>query len=205
MSFPLLQTALLLPLELALNGVLALDAAGRQRLLNLEGSTLAIRATQPSVSVFVSVRGSNLRLSAVHEGPETASLQGPAAALLKLLLSGARVDSLHAQNIELRGDTGFVQQLQILLLDLDIDWEYQLSRLLGDIPTQTLADGARGASGYLRKSGERLRENVSEYLHEESGLLPGAAALEAFYRDIAELKLRADRLQARLDRLNTRP
>jgi ubiquinone biosynthesis accessory factor UbiJ len=201
MSFAMLQNALLLPLELAINGLLALDTASKQRLAKLEGKTLAVHAAQPAVSVFVTVRGNGLHLSTIHEGPETASLHGSTPSLLGLLVRREHIDSLHTRGVELRGDTAFVQQLQTVLLDLDIDWEYQLSRLIGDIPTQAAADGLRTAGAQLRKTGARLRENVSEYLHEESGLLPGPEALEAFYQEIAELKLRADRLQARFERL----
>ncbi len=201
MSFALLQTALLLPLELAINGVLKLDAASKPRLAKLEGRTLALRATQPSVTLFISIRGNGLHLSTLHEGAEAASLHGPASALLGLLIRREPIDNLHARNVELRGDTGFVQELQALLLDLDIDWEYQLSKFVGDIPTQAFSDGLREAGTMFRKAGTRLRENVSDYLHEESGLVPTATELETFYGDIAELKLRADRLQARLARL----
>jgi ubiquinone biosynthesis protein UbiJ len=204
MSLALLQTALLLPLEFAINGVLRLDAASKLRLAKLEGSTLALHSIQPSASLFVSVRGNGLHLSALHEGAATASLHGPASALLGLLLRREPVDSLHARNLELRGDTAFVQQLQALLLDLDIDWEYQLSRLVGDIPTQAFSDGVRAAGAQLHKAGSRVRENVSEYLHEESSLLPGADELESFYREITELKLRADRLQARIEHFHSR-
>ena len=201
MSFALLQNSLLLPLELAVNAMLSLDAASKGRLQRMEGNTLAVHVSQPTLSVYASVRGGRLQLASIHEGPETASLRGNASSLLGLLLRRERIDSLHAHNVELRGDTAFVQQLQTLLLDLDVDWEYQLSRLLGDIPTQAFADGLRGAGAQLRKTGARVRDNVDEYLHEESGLLPDANALEAFYREIAELKLRAERLDARIARL----
>lgn len=201
MSFAMFQSALLLPLELAINGVVALDTASKRRLAQLDGGTLAVRATQPSATVFIKVQGERLRLSALHEGEETASLQGPASALLGLLLRREPVVSLHGRGVELRGDTAFVQQLQAVLRDLDIDWEYQLGRLVGDIPTQAVADGLRGASSQLRRASGRVRDNVSEYLHEESGLLPRAEEFETFYREVAELKLRADRLQARFERL----
>jgi ubiquinone biosynthesis protein UbiJ len=201
MSFALLQNSLLLPAELALNAVLALDAASKVRLQRLDGNTLAVHVTQPALSVYVVIRGGRLTLASIHEGTETASLRGSASALIGLLLSREPVSSLHAHGVELRGDTAFVQQLQTLLRDLDIDWEYQLSRLLGDIPTQAVADGVRSAGEQFRKTGERVRDNVGEYLHEESGLLPDAGAVETFYREIEELKLRAERLEARVARL----
>ncbi|HEY0962058.1 MAG TPA: SCP2 sterol-binding domain-containing protein [Pseudomonadales bacterium] len=202
MSFALLQNSLLLPVELMLNAVLALDAASKPRLQRIDGNTLAVHMTQPALTVYVIVRGGRLQLAAIHEGSETASLRGSATALLGLLLRREPVDSLHAHGIELRGDTAFVQQLQTILQDLDVDWEYQLSRFFGDIPTQTFADGLRGARAQLRNTGARVRDNVDEYLHEESGLLPDANSLEAFYRDIGELKLRAERLEARIARLS---
>jgi ubiquinone biosynthesis protein UbiJ len=201
MSLALLQSALLLPLELAINGVLKLDAASKSRLARLDGGTLALRATQPSITLFISVRGNGLHLSTLHEGADTASLHGPTTALLGLLLRREHIDNLHARNVELRGDTGFVQDLQALLLDLEIDWEYHLSKLVGDIPTQAAASGLRETGTLLRKTGSRLRENVTDYLHDESGLLASADELEAFYNEITELKLRTERLQARLDRL----
>jgi ubiquinone biosynthesis protein UbiJ len=199
MSMALLQSALLWPVELAVNGVLALDAASRQRMAPLDGGTLAIHSTAPAASIFIKVQGERLHLSTLHEGGESASLHGPARSLLALLLRRERTESLYASNVELRGDTAFVQQLQALLRDLDIDWEYHLSKIVGDIPTQATADTLRKAGAELRRAGARVRENVSEYLHEESGMLPRADELESFYRDIAELRLRADRLQARLD------
>ncbi len=202
MSLALLQTALLLPLELAINGMLALDPASKSRLLKLEGRTLAVHATQPSASLFITARGKDLHLSALHEGVESASLHGSAAALAGLLLRREHIDNLRARGVELRGDTAFVQELQALLLDLDIDWEFHLSKVVGDIPTQAFSDAVSEAGTVLRKTGSRLRENVSDYLHEESGLLPTAAELETFYGEITELKLRADRLQARLERLS---
>jgi ubiquinone biosynthesis accessory factor UbiJ len=202
MSFAMFQSALLLPLELAINGVLALDAASTQRLAKLDGGVLAVHSTQPTMSVYLKVQGNRVHLSAMHEGNATASLHGSAKALAGLLLRRGATESLHSTTVELRGDTAFVQQLQSLLRDLDIDWEYHLSKVIGDIPTQAAADSMRKAGAELRRTGERLRENVSEYLHEEAGILARADELETFYNDIADLKLRAERLQARIDQLS---
>ena len=205
MSFALLQTALLLPLERSINGVLALDLTSQARLLKLDGRTLALYASQPQITLYISVRSTGLHFAPPHDGESTASLHGTASALLGLLLRREHIDNLRNKNVELRGDTAFVQELQALLLDLDIDWEYQLGKIIGDIPTQTLASGLREAGAYIRKTGSRLREDVSDYLHEESGVLPTATELETFYHEISELQLRADRLQARLQQYLSTP
>jgi ubiquinone biosynthesis accessory factor UbiJ len=199
MALELFQTALLMPVELALNSLLRLDAATPSRLQNLQGKTLAIHVTQPQFVTFVSITDKGLHLSPVFEGQPDASLHGSIAALLKLLSKGASVANLHATNVELRGNTGFVQQLQNLLLDLDIDWEFQLSRIIGNLPTSVISRGLNETMDFAKQSSSRFKQNLQDYLAEESTLLPRAHELESRYAAINELALRVDRLQARLD------
>jgi ubiquinone biosynthesis accessory factor UbiJ len=201
MSLALLQSTLLLPVEQMLNVLLALDTATAARLRRLDGNALAVRATAPTIDVFIAVRGDRLHLSALWDSPVRASLHGSTSALLRLLAHRGSVDTLQALGVELRGDAGFVQELRSVLLALDVDWEYHFSKLAGDIPTQALASGLREMSSFLRKTGARLREDLDEYLHEEARLLPTAAELDTFYTAIEELRLRADRLRARVDAL----
>jgi ubiquinone biosynthesis protein UbiJ len=198
MSLPLLQTALLLPLEFVVNGVLALDAASSARLAKLSGRTLALHSTQPQARLFITVRDKGLHLTTIFEGDPSASLHGPASALLGLLLRRDKVSNLHSRQLELRGSTAFVQELQALLLDLDLDWEYHLGKIFGDMPTQALSTGLREAGAFLKKSGSRLKADAVDYLQEESRLFPATAELDAFYNAVSALALRVDRLQARL-------
>lgn len=199
MSFALLQTALLMPAELAINGLLRLDAAAAARLQSLQGKTLAVFVTQPAFVLYVSVNAEGLHLSPVFEAEPTASLHGSIPALMKLLTKGASVTNLYGSNVELRGNTAFVQQLQNLLLDLDIDWEFQLSRLIGNLPTSLISSGLGQVAGFARNSGEKFRQNLRDYLAEESTLLPRAHELEAHYAAINALALRVDRLLARVE------
>jgi ubiquinone biosynthesis accessory factor UbiJ len=204
MSFALLQTALLMPAELALNGLLRLDAATAARLQTLQGKTLAVFITQPAFVLYVSVNANGLHLSPVFEAEPDASLHGSIPALMKLLTKGASVGNLYGTNVELRGNTSFVQQLQNLLLDLDVDWQFQLSRLIGNLPTSLISSGIGQVAGFARNSGEKFRQNLRDYLAEESTLLPRAHELEAHYAAINALALRIDRLQARVELFSAR-
>jgi ubiquinone biosynthesis protein UbiJ len=201
MSIALLQTALLLPFEQMLNALLALDPSAAARLQRLDGSVLAVHASSPALDIFVAVRGDRVQLAAQHEGIVTSSLHGSAAELLRLLAQRKPIDSLRARGVEVRGDVAFVQELRSLLLSLNVDWEYHFAKVAGDIPTQTLATGLRDTSAFLRKTGARLRDDIDEYLHDETRLLPTAAELDAFYADVTALRLRTDRLQARVQLL----
>jgi ubiquinone biosynthesis accessory factor UbiJ len=202
MSFALLQTALLLPIELALNQVLNLDTASKPRLAKLEGRTLAIQVQQPTLSLFIKIYGGKLHLSSMHEGEASTTIVGSASSLLALLLKREELTSLQGKGVELRGDIGFAQALQKLLLDLDIDWEFHLSRFIGDIPTQALHDGLAKTQQYVSRTTQRVSEDVQNFLKEESGLLPSSVELENFYAQVQALVMRVDRSEARVVRLS---
>lgn len=201
MSLALLQTALLLPLEALLNGMLALDAASRGRLAGLEGKTLSVLASNPALAVHVSIRNGALRLAPVFEGTATATLRGPASSLLRLLLQNATPASLAPFGVELQGSTGFMLDLQLLLRDLEIDWEFHLGRIMGDLPVTALAKGLDTGMAFAGSTLAAARDNLGDYFTHEAGLLPARSAVDQFRAGILDLNLRLDRLQARLDLL----
>jgi len=201
MSLALLQSALLLPVELTINQLLALDTASHAQLAALASNTLAIELQQPAFTLFVSVHADRLRLSPRHEGTVTATLIGSPTALAGLLLRRQPLTTLQGTGVELHGSTGFVLALRKLLLQLHFDWEFQLSRLIGDVPTQLTADSVRTASDYVQRTAQRVRDDVSDFLLEEGRLVPTAAELEAFTGDVQTLALQIDRATARLSLL----
>jgi ubiquinone biosynthesis protein UbiJ len=201
MSFALFQHALLQPLEFTINRVLAMDAASNARLARLEGKTLALHVSAPATVLFISVRSRGLHLHMLHEAQPDASLHGALPALAGLLLRREPLSNLRPQQLELRGDTAFVQALQALLLDLDLDWEYHLGKVLGDVPVSLLGEGLRNTRDLLRQAGRRLQEDTQEYLHEETRLFPAADELAAYYGAVSDLSLRVDRLRARIELL----
>lgn len=201
MSLALLQTAVLLPLEAMMNGMLALDAASRGRMAAMEGKTLAVLATQPQLALYINVRSSKLRLASLFERPATATLRGPARSLLRLLLQDETPASLASFGVELQGSTGFMQDLQLLLRDLDPDWEFHLGRLIGDLPVSALAKGIDTGVAFAGSTLSAARDNVREYLVHESGLLPARSQVDQFQTSVLELQVRLDRLQARLNLL----
>jgi ubiquinone biosynthesis protein UbiJ len=202
MSVMLLQTTLLLPFEHLLNTLIRADAAGQPRLDAMEGKVLAIHTSSPAIKLFASVRGHRLRLAAVNEGPVNTTLSGPASGMLKLLMEGGNVHNLKPYGLSLDGDTAFMSALQKLLLDLHVDWEFHLSRLIGDVPVQQLREGLDHGKQFARHTGTRLREDLQEYLTEESGLLPTQTEVEQLATEVAALVLRIDRLEAGLQHLS---
>lgn len=201
MSLALLQTALYLPAEFMLNQLLSLDAASTKRLEQLEGRTLALYIKQPELKIFISIRNHSLHLSPLFEGDPDASLRGSARSLLAILLQQTPVTNLAPYQVELQGSTAFVQDLQNLLKELNVDWEFHLSRIIGDLPVAGIRHTLDNSSAYASKTGKSLLDNIQEFVTYESDAIASKVAAEQFYAEIAELTLRVDRLQAKISNL----
>lgn len=108
---------------------------------------------------------------------------------------------LHAPEVSLSGDSAALTELAAILQHLELDWEYELARWLGPVPTALLANHLRQRAGWARRGSGRLMATVADYLNEETRTLVGKREAEARFGELDELKLRTDRLQARFDRL----
>jgi ubiquinone biosynthesis protein UbiJ len=84
------------------------------------------------------------------------------------------------------------------------DLEEELSRLIGDLPARRLSLAAQGALGWVRKFGRTARENVAEYLQEESRDLVAKSEVEEFVQGVDRLRDTAERVEARLSRIEQR-
>jgi ubiquinone biosynthesis protein UbiJ len=76
--------------------------------------------------------------------------------------------------------------------------------LIGDVAARQVAGFARGLLDWGRKAGDSLATNVSEYLQEEGRDLPTRTETEEFLADVDRLRDDAERLEARLARLESR-
>lgn len=199
MPFKLLLSSVLSSAELILNKALMLDPASKQKLANLRGKIFSINCTKPECSIIFTVLDDGFLLSSVTVDEADAEISASADALLKLLLAKDKNNLIRNADIQLKGDVSSIQELQAILFELDIDWEYQLSKVIGDIPTQVLSDGIEKLKKFISYSASSLAMDIDEYLHEEKNIVPTIGELESFYQRIEQLSLRIDRTGSRIN------
>ena len=199
----MLSQALLAGVEHGLNRVLALDGSALPRLARLSGRVIAIESQSPSTSLFILGDAQGLRLAPQWLGSVDCCLRAPASVLLRLAVTKDKQALLHHPQLELQldGDSGALLELAALLQDLQLDWQYQLSLWLGPLATALLAGHLRNSAGRRQSNLRSLRENLADYLAEESRALVGLREAEARFAELDELKLSLDRLDARILRL----
>ncbi|TVP54900.1 MAG: hypothetical protein EA349_10275 [Halomonadaceae bacterium] len=201
--FSTLYQGALMAVEQVLNRGLALDPAGNRALQQALTGPIQVTLTTPELTFWLLGDGEQLHLQ--HQCAEPPALQVRGSLLGMLALSLGDRTPLQQGRVVLEGDAALAGRLQALIEHLDPDWEGALAQRLGDVPAHLLARQLRRSLKWARSVNEGLEAMVAEYLHEESPALPGRNESEAMFEDIASLRLAADRLQARIDRLQPAP
>lgn len=199
----MLITGLLASVEAGLNRVLRLDGTALPRLQALSGKVIAVQCQSPTLELFILPSGDGLRLAAQWHAPADCTLTAPAASLARLALSRDKTAVLHRPDVSLDGDSAALLQLAEILQDLELDWEYEVSRWLGPVATTLLASHLRSRVSLATNGAASLRQDLADYLAEESRTLVGQREADVRFAELDRLKLALDRLEARIERLTS--
>ncbi|WP_313027045.1 ubiquinone biosynthesis accessory factor UbiJ [Pseudomonas lopnurensis] len=197
----MLRAALLAGAERGINRVLRLDPTALPRLARLSGRIIEIDCTAPAWRLFLLADDEGLRLASSWGAEADCRLRAPATSLLRLALSRDKTAVLHGPDVDIDGDSGLLTSLAEILQDLELDWEYEISRWLGPVGAQLLGSSLRNPLHWLRESTDSLRQDLADYLGEEARALVGQAEAQARFDELDDMKLALDRLEARIERL----
>lgn len=156
------------------------------------------------------VAGGRLGLSAAESSedpatpPADARISGSPFALLALARNGAAQASPGTAKATVSGDAEIANLYRQLFAAARPDFEDELSRLVGDLPARRLSQFARRAAGWMRRTHRTVGDNIAEYLQEESRDLVNRYELDEFLRGVDTVRETADRVEARLSRLEQR-
>ena len=139
---------------------------------------------------------------AAADAAADASISGSPFALLRLARGAAARGNLATAQV--RGDAEIANQYRQLFALARPDLEEELSRIVGDLPARRLAQFARQSFHWMRQARRATGENIAEYLQEESRDLVNKPELDEFLHGVDGLREAADRVEARLARLERR-
>ena len=187
-------------LEAALNRALALDEPTRERLVALEGRRIGIELRGANLALALLVREGRLRVGPHWDAPADLNMRASPGSLLAFALR--RSDStVPPGKVDISGDAELARSVEKLLRDFQPDVEEAFAQTFGDVLGVPIARGLRQAFNFARESTLALTQNAAEFLREESRDLIAAAEMEQFLDDVDGLRERADRLDARVQRL----
>ena len=185
-------------LETVVNGYLKLDIESQEKLAELTDKVFQLEFSDWQLTLYLLPQANSVRVKHEYEGNIDVSIRVVSVfSLLRL----ARGDLAAEQDIYIQGDMHSARRLQHVLKTMDIDWEEQLSRIVGDIPAHQLGNLVRKTSLWGQQTIDKLQNDISEYLLYEQQDLPPRPRVERFLSDVDALRTDADRLAARIQRL----
>jgi ubiquinone biosynthesis protein UbiJ len=192
-------------LEQGINQLLALDPKAQRELAALHGRFIRIDLRGSGLQFnFVPGHDGRVQLLGSIEGEPDATLSGSPIDLMRASDKAQGAAQLFAGHVQIDGDSGVAERFSTALGGLDIDWEEQLSHLIGDIAAHEIGRATRS----VRREGERIADSsgqtLSEYLTEEARLLPHRFEIEDFLDEVDSTRDDVERLAARIELLENR-
>ena len=193
---------LLASVEHVLTLLLRLYSTSLARLAHLNGKIIAVDCRSPALKLFILPSDEGLLLASEWAADADCTLRAPASSLLHLALSRNKTAILHSADVELEGDSSVLMDLAAVLQDLELDWEYELSRWVGPVATQLISGHLHSRKRWYQQGFASLNQNLAEYLSEESRTLVGQREAQARFRELDKAKIDLERLEARFERLS---
>jgi ubiquinone biosynthesis protein UbiJ len=194
--------AWLASVEALLNRCIGSSAQAAALARRLQGTSLQIDI-DGITRIRASAHQGRLALLAADDSAADAAISGSLPALLQLLKGGANREPGRPA-AQIRGDAEIANRYRELFVLARPDPEEELSRWIGDFPARRLSQLAKRALELARRARRTAGENIAEYLQEEGRDLVNKTELEEFLRGVDELRETADRIEARLGRLEAR-
>lgn len=194
----------LLALQKAINYALSLDDTMPDKLAPLHGKLVEIIIAPLDVRFFMAFETQQLHLLTSASRPADTTIRSNPLGLIRLsFLPASKTRSLFNDTVTLSGDTQLGQDIKRLFDSLDIDWEGHLAHFTGDVVAYHAGSLVRKGKQLQAQISHSLRDNLAEYLQEESQMFPPKEEVMDFFHDVDALAMDVERLQAHINRIVT--
>ncbi|NRB37038.1 MAG: SCP2 sterol-binding domain-containing protein [Pseudomonadales bacterium] len=209
----LVNQAQLNVLQLLINKALKLDPLAQQRLNALAQKSLRIQCNEPDIDIVILVENESITLHVselylnndeTEKKSVTCHLSGNLSAYSKLLSEDDKAAALINSDLRLQGDSSLLMELEKIVSQVELDWEYHLAKLIGDLPAHFIGKRGRQSWYFLRATQPIFMRHLQEFILEEAQLCPNKLEMEQFIESVQSIEERSDRLQARIQRLQKR-
>ena len=198
-------------LDRAVASALADSPRAAELIEALRGRRLGIQVSGTPWRALIESTGRTLKLLRPAATGATSNADADAdativgAPLSLLALTGDDPQAvIHRGDARIEGDPEIAQQFRELGLLLRPDLEAGMARLLGRSGAHLAMRGLRAAADWTRTAAWTQVRNTAEYLAHESGDLVSRPEAEHFLRGVEQLREQLDRIEARLQILETR-
>lgn len=186
-------------LETALNHVLSLDPDTVERLGALDGRSVQLTLDGPGLALAITVEQGQLKVGPATDDSQLRVRATPGSLLAMALRRDD--DGVAPGKVDIAGDADLARRLEKLASKFAPDFEEAFARTFGDVLGVPLANAVRKALAQARRSAAHLTEDTADWLRDEARIAVAPGDMEGFLDGVDALRERAERLEARLARL----
>lgn len=181
--------------EMILNRYLSLDPEAKEHLCRLSGKIVKIE--WGPLTYYWLFKSDSIYLSEDYNGPADLILRGSTFDFLRMAF--IKKDKVHTDiPLQVLGDMEFGKQFKEFFSNLEIDYEEQLSKILGDAIAYPMTQVLRTINLWTKQSMESLSQNLTNYVQREMNWLVSDEELQLFFSEVDELRDDCARLEARV-------
>ena len=200
MIFNAMQASAFEAAEKLINTALEYDPATQRQIAALEGKLLLIESNLPPLSVAIEATSAGIMLHSNWQDSADTTVSGSLAAMLSLAVSSDDYISFAGTGICVTGNLEFLNEINNLMKNINVDWEAALAKIIGDIPAHLLAASLRNSTAVAKDASQRAKSAAAEIAQEELRATPSATEYEDFTQRVRHLSTEVERAAARINK-----
>ena len=200
----LLPQAATASIELIINKALGLNINKRVSYSAVAQKTLTLELAElPFLLCFTVNRlpSSTEVIVRTHAEHSDCSIQTSLNTLKKIKEEQSLTELIKKDELNVTGDIKIAQQFANIAQSLEIDWQTELAKHLGDVPTHKLLHFCNKITKSVSATGKRLEADIGEYLVHEKRLVVTNSQINAFIQQTKDVVHQVDNLSSRIDKL----
>ncbi len=201
-NFLMVPQVLCSALEVIFNKALSLNSTDNT-LESLEQQTLSLELAELSFPLSFTVNADKVLVRSSTEHSDctiTTSLR-----VLRQLKAEQELTSLIKQGeLDVSGDIKVAQKFAALVENLNIDWQSELAKHIGDVPTHKLTQFGKKITKKISSVGQKIQADTSEYIVHEQRLVVTKNQIERFNQQVDSISIEVDKAAMRIQQLTER-
>jgi ubiquinone biosynthesis protein UbiJ len=194
------QQTLCSALEFAINQTLLLSVKGASVLQPLEQKTLTLSLKELGFPLSFSINDNKVLVTRLIER-SNCTIKTSIKTLLELKKEQQITELIKQEKLDVHGDIKVAQMFASIAQSLEIDWQTEIAKHIGDIPTYKLSQLSRNLTKKFNFAIQQIQADASEWLVHEKRLVVTSSQIQSFSQKVADVSKQTDTLSERIQRL----
>jgi ubiquinone biosynthesis protein UbiJ len=192
--------------ELTINQALSLNIHGLDQLKALEQKTLTVQLAEVKFPLSFTINQQMVLVTTLTERSDC-TIVTSIKALMALKSAQQEQQALSItelikqEKLDLQGDLKIAQQFAAIAESLEIDWQSEMAKHIGDIPTYKLAQLGKFIGNKLNFASQQIQADASEWLVHEKRLVVASNQLTDFKESVTDISQKTEHLAQRINTL----